>query len=238
MSIANFFMNLFNNNYNNNQSSNTTSNNVVIMSSYIISNADLQKLFPNLSADKISNFVKSLNVFMPKYGLTTVEQWIMFLSQTAYESANYSAIEENLNYSANALLATWPSRFTTITSIQCARQPEKIANLVYANRLGNGNEASGDGWKYRGRGLIQLTGKANYQAFSNDINQSLDDCVVYMSSYDGAVECSCWYWKENNLGQYTNYSDVEKVTKIINGGTLGLAQRQQNWTAFNKILNG
>ena len=110
----------------------------------------------------IDVWVEAMNTILPKYDIVTPKRLAAFLAQTAHESAGFTAVRENLNYSAQGLMKTWPARFNQTTAAAYARQPEKIANKVYANRMGNGDEASGDGWRYRGRGLIQFTGKANY----------------------------------------------------------------------------
>jgi len=120
----------------------------------------------------IDVWVEAMNTILPKYDIVTPKRLAAFLAQTAHESAGFTAVRENLNYSAQALMKTWPSRFNATTAAAYARQPEKIANKVYANRMGNGDEASGDGWRYRGRGLIQTTGKANYTKLAQYIKKT------------------------------------------------------------------
>ena len=129
-----------------------------------------------------------LNNLLPKYDIDTPQRIAAFIAQCSHESANFTTLSENLNYGVTGLARTWPKRFTTAELMnKYARQPEMIANFVYANRLGNGDESSGDGWKYRGRGLIQLTGKENYQHFADSIGMNLDDVPEYLETLSGAT---------------------------------------------------
>lgn len=155
-----------------------------------------------------------------------------FMSQVAAESVGFLLVEENLNYSAKALLETWSTRFTSETASQYAHQPEKIANYVYANRMGNGDEASGDGWNFRGRGLIQITGRTNYTNMSGYLNNQLilDTPEIVATDSKLAAESAGWFWSAHNLNQYADAGDFIGLTKAINGGLNGLAARQQ-WLA-------
>ena len=155
-----------------------------------------------------------------------------FMAQVAHESGKFSIIEENLNYSAEGLIATWPSHFTEEIAQQYARQPEKIANYVYANRMGNGDEASGDGWNFRGRGLIQITGRNNYTTMSNYLTNStiLTNPDIVATDTDLVAESAGWFWSANNLNHFADSTDFEGLTKAINGGLNGLADREQ-WLA-------
>jgi len=158
-----------------------------------------------------------------------------FLSQTAHESAGFKFVSENLNYSAASLMRVWSQRFPTLEIAQrYAMQPERIANRAYADRMGNGSESSGDGWKYRGRGLIQLTGKNNYVAYSmacdNEALQKPD--IVAEPKY--AAESAGWFWSVNRLNQLADKQDVVGMTKRINGGTNGLDDRQMK---YSKIMS-
>jgi predicted chitinase len=144
---------------------------------------------------------------------------------------------ENLNYSAKALCSTFPKYFANLAQAESyARQPEKIANRVYANRMGNGNEASGDGWKYRGRGLIQITGKNNYRGFSlwiGDI-RIIDEPDLVATEY--AVQSAVFFWDRNNLNSIADRNDVVRMTKKVNGGTNGLAHRAELLNKANGLL--
>jgi putative chitinase len=173
---------------------------------------------------------------LEKYEINTPKRVAAFKAQCHHESQGSTRKVENLNYSAQGLMNTWPSRFNTQKlADEYARQPEKIANKVYANRMGNGDEASGDGWKYRGRGFIQITGKDNYQAFSRCKGISLDDAVKYLETDEGALESACWYWQTRGLNGLADTGDIRGITKRINGGTIGIKERTE---LYNKYLKG
>jgi len=174
----------------------------------------------------------------PRYDICTRERVAAFLAQAGHESAEFTILKENLNYTAESLHRVWPSRFPTLESAQpYHKNPEKIANKVYANRMGNKDEHSGDGWKYRGRGAIQLTGHDNYAAFAASIGYSLDEAVAYTETAQGALESACWFWYKNNLNQYADAGDMVTLTKRINGGTLGLADRKQHYEHAMHVMN-
>ena len=173
----------------------------------------------------IDIWVEAMNKILPKYDIVTPRRLAAFLAQTAHESAGFTAVRENLNYSAQGLMKTWPSRFNATIAATYARQPEKIANKVYANRMGNGDEASGDGWRYRGRGLIQTTGKANYTKLAQYIKKTLQETIEYCETVEGAVESACFYWVSNNLNAIADTGDMAALTRRINGGVIGLADR-------------
>lgn len=161
------------------------------------------------------------------YDITTPKRIAGFLSQIGHESGGLAMLEENLNYKAETLMRVWPKRFPTLEfAQQFARNPQKIANSVYANRMGNGDEASGEGWKYRGRGLKQLTGKDNYRAFSKAIGTDfVADPDLLLQPVNAALSAG-WFWSANNLNILADNGDVPGMTKRINGGTIGLEQRQ------------
>ena len=173
----------------------------------------------------IDIWVEAMNTILPKYDIVTPRRLAAFLAQTAHESAGFTAVRENLNYSAQGLMKTWPARFNQTAAAAYARQPEKIANKVYANRMGNGDEASGDGWRYRGRGLIQTTGKANYTKLAHHIKKTLQETIEYCETVEGAVESACFYWVSNNLNAIADTGDMTTLTRRINGGVIGLADR-------------
>jgi putative chitinase len=174
---------------------------------------------------------------LPKYEIDTPERVAAFLAQCGHESSDFNILKENLNYSAQGLMLTWPKRFpnTTIAN-QYARKPEKIANKVYSNRLGNGPEISGDGWKYRGRGAIQLTGKANYQEFANSIGMTLQEVVPYLETLHGAIESACYFWQRHNLNRFADARDIKNLTIAINGGLHGFDQRKQKYIKALGVL--
>jgi len=153
-----------------------------------------------------------------------------FLAQTAHESGGYTAIKENLNYSAKGLRGTFGKYFPNDEiANQYAKKPERIANRVYANRMSNGPEESGDGYRFCGRGLIQLTGRANYTKFAQDLGMSLEDTVAYLETPNGAVASAGWFWDNNKLNQYCDSGDFVTLTKRINGGTIGLEDRKHHF---------
>lgn len=153
-----------------------------------------------------------------------------FLSQIAHESMGMTRLIENLNYSAEGLMRVWPSRFKTMdVALQYARNPEKIANKVYANRMGNGDEASGDGWRFRGRGLKQLTGRANYAEFTQAVGQDfVKEPDALLDPVNAALSAG-WFWHENGLNRLADLGDVEAMTKRINGGLIGLEDRKKRY---------
>jgi putative chitinase len=161
-----------------------------------------------------------------------------FLSQVAHESGNFRVLYENLNYSAAGLLKVFPKYFNATTAAQFARKPQLIANRVYANRIGNGNEASGDGWNYRGRGYLQVTGRANYKAFSQYIGEDCEknpDLIATKYSLDSAL----WFFDRNKLWTLCDKGEenVPIVSRRVNGGTNGLQDRLNKFRSFMKYLN-
>ena len=187
-----------------------------------------------VAPDNIDKYLPWLNMTMLKYDINTPVRQAMFLSQIAHESGNFCHVSENLNYSVNGLRSVFGKYFPNDNlAAEYARKPEKIANRVYANRMGNAEESSGDGWKYRGRGLIQLTGKNNYTAFSlaADNNALLEPELV--SEPELAVQSAGWFWDTNGLNALADTGDVRVVTKRINGGYNGLTDRSAK---FGKLM--
>lgn len=180
------------------------------------------------SDDTLNAFVASFNQWNVVFKIDTPLRIAAYISQVLHESSCLTAKVENLNYSAEGLLKTWPNRFDRKKAESYARQPEKIANYVYANRMGNGDEASGDGWRYRGRGLIQLTGKQNYSDFSKydlctePVLKNPDKVATYPCDQIAAM----WYWEKKKINEPADRGDIDEVTKRVNGGTNGLAQRK------------
>ena len=189
----------------------------------------------------ISGWVDVLNTTLPKYQIdSTPERLAAFLSQTGHESNDYNSLTENLNYSSTALLALFGKYFPNKDVSTFGRNPELIANRIYSNRMGNGPEISGDGWKYRGRGILQITGKSNYQALSTFLcgdNKILDNPDM-VSSSEYAVGSACWFWVKNNLNAVADTGNVEALTRKVNGGILGLPDRQARYTRTLLALRG
>jgi putative chitinase len=173
-----------------------------------------------------------------RFDISTPERKAAFIGQCQHESANFKTLRENLNYSDKGLCATWPKRFPTMeAAAPYHRNPEKIANKVYCDRMGNGSEESGEGWKYSGRGLIQLTGKANYMAASDALMVDLvaDPDLVLLPEY--AALTAAWFWDKNGLNKYADVADYPGMTKRINGGTIGLVDRVKHITTALTILS-
>ena len=178
----------------------------------------------------LGQWTDALNKILPDYGIDTPQRVAAFVAQAAHESGNFTALHENLNYRAVTLRKVFPKYFPTDEmAAQYAQQPERIANRVYANRMGNGPEESGDGFRYCGRGLIQLTGQQNYQNFADSIETPLEQIPDFLQTFEGAVQSACWFWENNNLNQYADTDDILTMTKRINGGTIGLADREKHY---------
>ena len=180
---------------------------------------------------------------LPKYGINTERRMAHFISQCAHESNNFRSLEENLNYNEKALNAVFGRYFgtggTKRNAAEYARNPEMIANYVYMDefrkyKMGNVNE--GDGWLFRGRGLKQLTGRENYTRFGDSLNMSAEEAAAYVATPAGAVESACWFWDTNNLNNIADTDDVVKMTKKINGGNIGLADRQSRYAKAMEVF--
>lgn len=203
---------------------------------------------------KAQEWLPFIQMVLKAFNITSKKRVAAFLAQIGHESAGLKALEENLNYSATGLANTWPNRYAQRNSkgayvkspdgkfvpnslgVKLSRKPQAIANNCYANRMGNGNEASGDGWKYRGRGLKQLTGKSNYAKltletgidFVTDPDKLLDPGYALISA--------CWFWDDNNLSPIADRGDFELLTRKINGGLIGYKQRLALYEKAMKIL--
>ena len=170
-----------------------------------------------------------------RYGINTPLRIAHFLGQLEHES-NLKPISENLNYSASGLIRVFRKYFTDLEAIQFQRKPERIANRVYANRMGNGNEASGDGWRYRGRGFIQLTGKSNYVALSRELQIDFVKNPDLLLQEPNALLSALWFWNRNNLNRLADKDDVRGVTRVINGGFNGLDDRIKKVNKWKQLL--
>ena len=188
----------------------------------------LRHMCPKTKVSVLEGYLEPLNTVAEYYEMNTNPARLAgFLAQTAHESGGYTAIKENLNYSAKGLRGTFGKYFLNDDiANQYAKKPEKIANRVYANRMKNGDESSGDGYRFCGRGLIQLTGRDNYTKFANDLSMSLEDTIAYLETPNGAVASAGWFWDNNKLNQYCDSGDFVTLTKRINGGTIGLEDRK------------
>lgn len=183
------------------------------------------------NAKGVEALYESMIGLAPKYGVNTAERWAGFIAQTAHESGKYRYTHENLNYSATRLNQVFAKYFKKAgrSTKGYVKNPVKLANLVYANRMGNGDVESGDGYTYRGRGIIQLTGKNNYEQFAKHLGVSLSQAVEYAGTADGIVESAFWYWSKHNINRHCDNRDIKGMTRAINGGTNGLADREKIW---------
>jgi putative chitinase len=202
---------------------------------------DLQLLklaCPENSAAELIQWIEPIKAASRRFGIDTVREVGCFLGQGGHESEGFRRLEENLSYRAERLTEVWPKRFPTLVSAQpYARNPERLANKVYADRMGNGNEASGDGWRHRGGGIFQLTGKRNQQAFASYMRMPLANVPAFIRTKDGAALSAGWFWLENNLDRYAATAGVEDETQIINGGQEGLADRRNRTNGLiNELL--
>jgi putative chitinase len=177
---------------------------------------------------------------LPKYEISTPNRIAGFFAQCGHESMNFTALSENLNYRAETLEKLFSKYFSNAgrNAVDYAKQPEKIANVIYANRMGNGDTASGDGFKFRGRGVIQLTGRDNYSAFALSIKMTLPDVIEYVQTKKGALESACWYWNSRKLNLACDENDIVKMTKLVNGGTIGLEDRRSHYEKALAVLGG
>lgn len=193
-----------------------------------LTEAQFKSVFPKAPQGLFHEIVAQL----PLAKCETKAQQAMFFAQCGHETAGFSVFSENLSYSAERLLAVFPKHFTAKNVSLYARDKVKIANRVYANRMGNGDEKSGEGWKYRGRGLIQITGKDNYRSFAFSVRNLaiLDNPDLVLSSLGFIVSTAVWYWNNRGLDRY---SSVETVTRLINGGVNGLEARR---TLYDKLM--
>ena len=182
-------------------------------------------------ASVLEGYLEPLNTVAEYYEMNVNPARLAgFLAQTAHESGGYNFIKENLNYSAKGLRGTFGKYFLNDDiANQYAKKPEKIANRVYANRMKNGDESSGDGYRFCGRGLIQLTGRDNYTRFAEALDMSLEDTVRYLETPNGAVASAGWFWDNNKLNQFCDKDDFITLTKRINGGTIGLEDRKHHY---------
>lgn len=198
---------------------------------------DIRAALPGIK--DADGWMKSCLKLFPAYNITTKPRVAMFLAQTGHESANWNLLEENLYYSAAGLLKVFPKYYKTQAAANAdAKKPQQIANKVYANRMGNGDSASGDGYRFRGRGILQVTGKSNYAACSNALYG--DDRLLtkpeLLVSQDGALGSACWYWNSRKLNAASDKGDVIAATKLINGGTNGLEDRKARYDRIMRLI--
>lgn len=198
---------------------------------------ELCQALPDTKRQTLEKYHDSLIQTFQNYDMMSPLRQAAFLSQCAHESANFTATIENLNYSKEALVKTWPKHFPTLKEAEpYHRNPEKIANKAYANRMGNGDEKSGDGWKYRGRGILQITGKFNYQKCGASLGIDLEANPELLETLPYLVLSAGWFWKTNGLNPMADKEDIQAMTRRINGGTNGLADRTKKYEIAKKAL--
>ena len=197
----------------------------------------LKEIAPQTKTEKLEGFVEGLQDACDRFEINTTSRLACFLAQVAHESGGFNAVKENLNYGAQGLVNTFKKYFPTLEAAHpYERNPEAIANRVYANRMGNGDESSGDGFKHRGRGLIQLTGHDNYASFAADMGMTIDEAIDYLETYEGAAMSAAWFWWKNNLNTWADQEDMLTLTKRINGGTIGLEDRKHHFEIIKEAL--
>lgn len=178
----------------------------------------------------VDQWFEALSEILPEYEITSPQRVAAFLAQCAHESGGFVFLKENLNYKAASLRRVFPKYFPDdAIAAQYAGKGEMIANRVYANRMGNGPEESGDGFRYCGRGLIQLTGKNNYTFFAGSLDIPVEEASEYLQTFEGAVQSACFFWEQNKLNQWADAGDILTLTKRINGGTIGLEDRIKHY---------
>lgn len=207
------------------------------MSECILTKEQLKKILPN--NQYVNEWYDALSVLLPDYDINTPKRVAAFLAQCAHESGGFKFLKENLNYRAESLMRVWPKHFSTLDiARQYAHKQDRIANRAYANRMGNGDETSGDGWRFCGRGLIQLTGRNNYEAFAESIETPVEEIPEYLATFEGATQSACWFWETNGLNRFADTGDIKGMTKVINGGYIGLEDRIKHYEHALEVLDG
>lgn len=198
----------------------------------------LKQLLPK--NPNVDYWYDALQKLLPEYEINTPQRIAAFIAQCAHESGGFMVLKENLNYRPATLRKIFakyfPDDFIAEQYCSLPNRQEAIANRVYANRMGNGDEASGDGYRYCGRGLIQLTGKENYTSFADSLEISPEEVSEYLATFEGAAQSACWFWESNNLNQWADNGDILTLTKRINGGTIGLEDRIKHYEHALHVL--
>lgn len=201
----------------------------------------LSRIMP--ACPNAATWTAALNSAMARFHIDSAPRMAAFLAQVAHESGQLTRLTENLNYSAKRLMQVWPKRFPTMEkAARYEKNPQKLANLVYAGRLGNGDEASGDGWRFRGRGLIQLTGRGNYRAAGRGIGLELEQQPDLLEQPEAAALSAAWFWQSHGLNELADCQgnddseDFTTITRRINGGTVGLKERLALWERAKQVL--
>ena len=211
----------------------------------VLTKAQLLRAVPKLYKPRLNEFIASFNMNAVSFGLDQPKRMAHYLAQIFAETQALKSVSENMNYSAQRLMQVWPNRFKTKEfAQQYANNPQKLANYVYANRMGNGAEDSGDGYKYRGRGFICITGKEQYSKF-NEYDLCTENVILNpekVAEYPLNQISGMWFWEKNNLNAIADLDDggkigeslVERITKKVNGGLIGIADRKYYYRCFKK----
>ena len=204
--------------------------------SFTFTREQLQSVIGN--NPNLDGWYEALSNVLPEYEIDSPQRVAAFIAQCTHESGGFKRLKENLNYKAESLRRVFPKYFTSDALAQeYAHKQEQIANRVYGGRMGNGDESSGDGFRYCGRGLIQLTGKNNYTKFAESIDMAVEEVPSLLETFEGAVKSACWFWKTNNLNQYADAGDILTMTKRINGGTIGLEDRIKHYNHALEVFS-
>ena len=189
--------------------------------------------------DEAEDWYDAMCEILPLWEVDTPERVSMFIAQCGHESNNFRVLSENLNYSAKALDALFSKYFVKAgrDANEYHRQPRKIANVIYANRMDNGDINSDDGWKFKGGGILQLTGRYNYTEFGKAVDKSPEEAVEYVRTKKGALDSACWFWDTNNINKYADSRDIKGSTKRINGGYIGLEDRKKHYEHIVEVLH-
>ena len=204
----------------------------------MITVSQLKQLLPK--NPYVEHWHHALEQLFPDYDINTPKRMAAFIAQCAHESGGFMVLKENLNYKPASLRKLFPKYFPTDELAQqyCFKpnKQEAIANRIYGGRMGNGDESSGDGYRFCGRGLIQLTGRSNYQAFADSLEMNINDVPEYLATFEGASQSACWFWETNGLNKYADAGDILGLTKRINGGTIGLEDRKKHYDHALHVL--
>lgn len=190
----------------------------------------------------VNHWHNALTQLLPDYEINTPRRVAAFVAQCSHESAGFTALKENLNYRWQTLRKLFPKYFPTDELAQqyasLPNKQEAIANRIYGSRMGNGPEETGDGYRFCGRGLIQLTGRQNYTWFAASLGITVEEASEYLSTFEGAAQSACWFWETNKLNQWADAGDMVTLTKRINGGTIGLDDRIKHYEHALHVLGG
>lgn len=201
----------------------------------LLTQEQVKKILP-LNSDYVE-WTNLFNEYLDQYEINTLDRMVMFLAQCSHESNQFTVLKENLNYSASGLMKTFPKYFNLAMAGLYQHKPVDIANKIYANRMGNGGESTGDGWKYSGKGVIQLTGKENYSAFATYIGKTLEETIIYLQTKEGALLSAIFYWNDHQVSEFSDAQDIEGARRRINGGLNGIDNVKSEYSRIYKTLS-